>query len=98
MGQMANGIPPNPEPIGDFDSWNLTHAQARRDQHWDVIWDDLFASRRTLLAALEGTSEALTQRRFPFPWGEEGTAFQWLGVFVGHDREHARGLREAMLE
>jgi hypothetical protein len=95
--QMADGCPPDPEPIGSIESWNRAHALARRDQSWDVIWDDLFAARRTLSTALEGMNEDSAQLRYGFPWGGEGTPFQWLGIFVEHDREHAHGLREACL-
>jgi hypothetical protein len=29
-----------------------------------------------------------------FPWGQAGTAHRWVSVFVEHDRDHARDLRE----
>ena len=95
LGQMGDGCPPDPEPIGSIESWNCSHALKRHDQSWDVIWDDLFAARTALSTALEGLSEDSVQHRYAFPWGGEGTPLQWSGIFVEHDREHAHGLRKA---
>ena len=37
-------------------------------------------------------------RRFRFPWGAEGTPYDWLCVYLMHDREHAAGLRAAIAQ
>ena len=87
---MAAGEEPQVEPIKDIDAWNRDHAEARREQPWDEVWDDLSRTRRTLMEVLRGMDEEQLAPRFPFPWGVEGTPYDWLGVFVGHDREHAR--------
>jgi hypothetical protein len=91
--QMAAGQPPDPEPIDGIESWNRSHAEARREQPWEVVWEDLHAARQAFLAVLEGMSQAAMTRSFPFAWGPKGTPYQWMGIFVGHDREHARDLR-----
>jgi uncharacterized damage-inducible protein DinB/predicted RNase H-like HicB family nuclease len=90
---MAAGQAPQVEHIQDIDAWNQAHAQARRDQPWEAVWVDLRAARRAFLEVLEGMSQAELGRSFPFPWGPEGTPYQWVGVYFAHDREHARGLR-----
>jgi len=54
------------------------------------VWDDLNRTRRALMEVLGGMDERQLAPRYPFPWGVEGTPYDWLGVFVGHDREHAR--------
>ena len=36
------------------------------------------------------------KRAFLFPWGEEGTACDWLGLYLAHDREHAQGIRSTL--
>jgi predicted RNase H-like HicB family nuclease/uncharacterized damage-inducible protein DinB len=89
---MAQGQPPPEEPIGDVDGWNENHARARRNQSWEEVWRDLHAAHRALSAGLQEISEADLGRTFPFPWGPAGTAYQWVCVYVGHDREHARDL------
>jgi len=96
--QMAAGQPPQVEHVGDLDSWNQAHVEARRDQQWETVWADLHAARRTLLDVFEEMSQAELGRSFPFPWGPEGTPYQWISVYFRHDREHARGLRSEEVE
>jgi predicted RNase H-like HicB family nuclease/uncharacterized damage-inducible protein DinB len=93
MRHMAAGRAPQVEHIADIDAWNQSHAKARRDQPWDVVWADLHAARRDFLEVLGGMEQADLARTFPFHWGEEGTAYQWACVFVSHDREHAQDPR-----
>lgn len=92
--RMADGQSPDVEHIVDIDAWNQRHAEARRDQPWNEAWADLHEAREALLEPLEGMDQADLSRSFRFPWGPEGTAYQWVSVFVAHDREHAQGLRE----
>ncbi len=94
--QMAAGQPPQVEPIPDIDAWNQAHARARRGQGWQQVWEDLHAARRALTDALHGIDEAGLARSFPFPWGPEGTPYQWVCVYFAHDREHARDLQAAV--
>jgi hypothetical protein len=94
--QMAVGQAPQIEHIESIEAWNQTHADARRDQPWEVVWADLHAARRALLDVLEGMSQAVLTQSFPFPWGPEGTAYQWVCVYLAHDREHAQDLRSAI--
>jgi uncharacterized damage-inducible protein DinB/predicted RNase H-like HicB family nuclease len=94
--QMATGQPPQVEHVQDIDAWNQAHAEARRDQPWEVVWADLHAARRALLDVLEEMSQAELGRSFPFPWGPEGTPYQWIWVYFRHDREHAHDLRQAL--
>lgn len=93
LAQMAAGQAPRVEHIDDFDAWNASHVDARRDQPWERVWDDLHGARRALSAALEEVGEAGLGQKFPFPWGPEGTPYEWVGVFLGHDREHARDVQ-----
>jgi hypothetical protein len=96
--QMAAARPLDSEHIADIESWNQEHAEARRDQRWEEVWADLHAARKELLEILEGMSQADLMRSYVFPWGPEGTAYDWLCAFISHDREHAQGLRSAMEE
>ncbi len=92
--QMAAGQPPDPEPIDSIESWNTRHAQARRDQPWERVWDDLHATRQAILQVLLELGPDVMQQSFPFAWGPHGTPYQWMCIFVEHDREHARDLRK----
>ena len=40
-------------------------------------------------------AQADLARSFRFPWGPEGTAYDWVSVYLAHDRDHARGLSGA---
>ena len=91
--QMASGHAPLVEYIESIDDWNQTHADARRDQPWEAVWTDVHAVRQALLEVLEGMEQAALLRSFPFPWGADGTAYQWVCVSLAHDREHAQELR-----
>ena len=90
---MAVGQPPLIEPVTDIDAWNEVHAAARAAQPWEQVWGDFRAARRALVEALEGMGEGDLGRLYLFPWGPQGTPYQWAEVFVEHDRSHARGLR-----
>ena len=92
---MAAGQPPQVEHIAGIDAWNQAHYEVRRDQPWEEVWADLHAAREALLEALGGMSPAALSQSHPFPWGPEGTANDWLSVYVAHDRSHARDLRES---
>lgn len=91
--QMAAGQAPFVEHIADIQTWNEAHAAARSAQPWEQVWDDLQDARRDLVGALEGMSQDDLERLYPFPWGVEGTPYQWVAVYVDHDRTHARGIR-----
>lgn len=101
---MAAGQAPQVEYITDIDAWNHAHAAARHGQPWQVVWDDLHAARQAFLEILERMGQAGLEQAFPFPGdagiasmqashGGEGTPYQWVRVYVSHDRAHARGLR-----
>jgi uncharacterized damage-inducible protein DinB len=93
---MRAGQAPQVDRIADIDAWNEAHAEARGDQAWDDVWRDLQLARREFMDALRGMDDARLAESFRFPWGPQGTAYQWVRVYVTHDREHAQDLREAM--
>ena len=90
---MAAGQSPLIEAVTDIDAWNEVHVTARTAQPWEQVWGDFRAARRALVDALEGMGEGDLGRLYPFSWGPQGTPYQWVEVFVEHDRSHARGLR-----
>ncbi|HSJ55371.1 MAG TPA: DinB family protein, partial [Anaerolineae bacterium] len=89
---MGRGEPPLVELVRDIDAWNREHAAARRGQPWEAVLQDLHAARQALLDAVQAVEPGNLGRRFPFPWGGEGTPVDWLGVYPVHDREHAEDL------
>jgi hypothetical protein len=96
LGHMAAGHAPRIDTIPDIEAWNQTHAQARRAQPWTEVWSDFEAAHHALVSVLSDTSAVHINRIFAFPWGVEGTLYEWGRVYVRHDREHAHGLREQL--
>jgi len=93
---MAAGQPPRVGHVEDIEAWNRAHYQARRDEPWETVWADLHAVRASLVEILDGMSQADLARAFPLPWGQEGTAYDWLSIYLAHDREHAQGIRSTL--
>jgi hypothetical protein len=93
---VAAGRIPQCEHIADIESWNQAHAAARRDKPWEVSWTELHRVRESLRSILGEMSEDALARSYSFPWGPQGTAHQWVRVFISHDRKHASDLRSAM--
>jgi len=90
---MASGQPPVVEHVTDLDGWNKGHVAARRDQPWEMVWQDLQESGGALVDALEGMDEETLNRPFSTPWGARGSPYQWVLVYIDHDRTHARDLQ-----
>jgi hypothetical protein len=93
--EMAAGRAPDVDPVADIDAWNRRHAEIRRGQPWQDVRADLDSARVRLLRPLKAISQEKLARSYPFPWGPEGTANEWVCAFISHDREHAEGLRES---
>jgi predicted RNase H-like HicB family nuclease/uncharacterized damage-inducible protein DinB len=92
---MASGRNPDVEHVVDIDAWNRTQCEACRDKPWKELWAEFHATRVATVDALEAISVSDLNKTYPFPWGERGTAYQWVGVYVDHDWEHARELLNA---
>jgi uncharacterized damage-inducible protein DinB len=96
---MASGGGTGPLPvehIPDIDAWNEVHVAARREQPWSQVWADLSQAREDLDAVLREMETAALSRRHRFPWNAKGTAYDWLCVYLRHDREHAARLRAVL--
>jgi hypothetical protein len=95
LAHMATGRAPDVEHVADIDAWNAAQVDARRAMPWEQVWADCHRARRSFIEALARMSQADLERRYPFPWGPEGTPYQWAAIYVDHDRTHARGLAGA---
>jgi uncharacterized damage-inducible protein DinB/predicted RNase H-like HicB family nuclease len=91
---MAAGQLPQVERIESIDAWNQVHYKTRCGQPWEEVWDDFHVAREALVGVLSDMAQDDLARSFGFPWRQEGTAYQWVGVYVMHDWEHALDLRE----
>lgn len=90
---MAAGQQPEVEHVTDLDAWNESHVANRRDQPWEMVWQDLQDTGRAFVDALEGMDEETVNRPFTTPWGARGTPYQWVLVYIDHDRAHASNLQ-----
>jgi predicted RNase H-like HicB family nuclease/uncharacterized damage-inducible protein DinB len=79
--------------VDDIDAWNRVHVEAGRQKSWQANWDALIAARQALLQAIAELGPARWQQSLPFPWGGEGTVYQYLRAFQDHGREHAGQIR-----
>jgi hypothetical protein len=93
LGRMVREQECEIEAVVDIDAWNRVHVQARRDQPWAAVRADVDAAREALLDLLGAMKEEDLARVFAFPWGSQGSAYEWIAVYLAHDREHAQGLR-----
>jgi hypothetical protein len=83
---------------GEVQQWNEAHAAGRRAQSWAEAWRDYTQVRATLLALIDDISASELARLVPNPWGQNTTAYRFTHWFLEHEREHATGLREAVLD
>ncbi|MGQ9494228.1 MAG: DinB family protein [Anaerolineae bacterium] len=90
--QMAAGGAPQVEPIQDIHAWNQSHVLARRDQPWEVVWNDVQAAYQELLKVLEGMSQSDLSREFPAPWQPAATPYDWASIILSHGRTHTESL------
>ena len=94
--QLAAGRPPEFEQIESIEVKNQAFYHARRDQSWEEPWADLQTAREAMLEVLQGIDEEELGRSFVFLLGIEGTAYRWVRIFLEHDLEHARELKEEL--
>jgi predicted RNase H-like HicB family nuclease/uncharacterized damage-inducible protein DinB len=85
---------PDLEFPSDFEEWNVTHADARREQPWDAVWMEFLAVRRMLLEVVDQFDQSDLEGPFKTPWSK--TLWGWLSIWPHHEREHAGGLRREM--
>jgi len=95
LGQMAAGQMGGDE-YDDLESWNTSHASARQGQSGEQVTADLAASRAGVLAALAPLSDPALCAPAASRWNAEDSAYGMAHVSLEHDRDHARGLREAV--
>ncbi len=83
---------------GEEKEWNAVHAAARQGQSWDATWDDLTATRRQLTGVVSALEDAELVRPAASAWDPQDSAYAWVRICVDHDREHAAGLRERVMD
>ncbi|MBN1485048.1 MAG: DinB family protein [Chloroflexia bacterium] len=93
---MAAGQHPDVEEVADLDAWNQAHVKARGEQSWERVFSDLRSARQAFLAALEALEPSQFDKRYTAPWGGPITPYDWVCVYVEHERGHAYDVREVM--
>jgi uncharacterized damage-inducible protein DinB/predicted RNase H-like HicB family nuclease len=89
--QLVAGQPLDFEDVKDVEAWNRAHAKARRDLPWETVWDDFRETHEALMSILVAMSQADLKWAFM-----DMTVYDMSCIYVDHDREHARGLRDAI--
>ncbi len=95
--QLVEGVTPEFESdILDFDIFNDANAAARSSQPWEDVWQEFHETRDEFLDLLAQLPDSQLSRPFTAPWRSNLTAYQWILIWPGHEREHALDLREAL--
>lgn len=83
---------------GDVDRWNAAHAAARREQAWAHVWSDYRQARRQTVELVQGLEQEALAALLNNPWGKDTTTYRVVEWWLEHEREHAAGLRSALLD
>lgn len=92
---MAAGRDPDVDVVVDLDAWNQAHVEARRGQSWERLGAELRSTREALMEVLESVDEKMLSRSSEAPWGGPITPYDLVCIYIEHDREHARDIRQA---
>lgn len=79
-----------------IEEFNQQSYQHWRNEPWEHALAELQAARRDLLAALDALPADLLTLSYPASWDLGAQVHGWLRIWVGHDREHAAGIRAAL--
>lgn len=82
---------------GDVDEWNAAHAAARREQTWDQVWADYRQARQQTVDVVQALDQEALAALLNNPWGNDTTTYRLVAWWLEHEREHAAGLRGALL-
>jgi uncharacterized damage-inducible protein DinB len=95
--QLVAGAAPEFESvILDFDAFNNANAAARFHQPWEEVWQEFHETRDTFFDLLSRLPNPQLSRLFTAPWRTHLSAYQWILIWPGHEREHALDLRRAL--
>ena len=82
---------------GDVDKWNAAHATARRAQSWEQIREAYQRARQGTIESVEGMEQEALAATLSSPWGKDASYYRFVHWWLEHEREHAAGLRGALL-
>lgn len=77
-----------PEPVGDGEAYNTSHAEARKGQSWAEVKADLDASFDRAEALLSDIEDDQLDNPATFPWGQDGRVGDMIAGAMHHVDEH----------
>ncbi|MDX1688145.1 MAG: DinB family protein [Candidatus Promineifilaceae bacterium] len=83
---------------GDVDEWNAAHAAARREQSWAQTWEDYGRARQETIDAVQEMDQERLSTLLNNSWGRDTSTYRVVVWWLEHEREHAAGLRGALLD
>ena len=83
---------------GDVDQWNAAHAAARSERRWPRVWEDYRQARKGTVDVVGEMSQEALGTRFDNPWGKDTPTYRVVEWWLEHEREHAAGIRGALLD
>jgi len=94
---LAGEVPATPAARG-IDVYNAETVSSRESIPYEVTQREWEASRVELLGLIREMTEEQLHQRFTFPWGDEGTIENLVDIFVEHEEEHAKEIREIIMK
>ncbi len=83
---------------GDVDEWNAVHAAARSEQSWAQVWEDYRRARQKTVDVVQEMDQGQLSSLLNNPWGRDTSTYRVIEWWLEHEREHAAGLRGALLD
>lgn len=93
----AGGDEPATPAVRGLDVYNAESVETRLALSFEQTVREWELSREQLKAALVEMPEEQFARPMLFPWGQTGTIAQLLKIWIDHEHEHARDVRNLTL-
>jgi len=90
---MDNSLPGTPASRG-VDEYNAQSVEERRALDYDQVVQEWRLARVQLKEAIDALTPEKWEQEMLFPWGQSGSIRGLLGVWIGHEEEHAEDLRK----
>ncbi len=77
-----------------IDYYNAESVSTRETLDYDHVVKEWEMAREELKAAINDMPPDKLNQSMLFPWGDTGTIAQLVAIFAGHEKEHAKEIRE----
>lgn len=93
----AGGEEPGTPATEGIDAYNEASVATREALDYDQVVREWEWARNQLIAALNEMPAVKFDEPMLYPWGGRGSVVQGVQIFVDHEEEHAREIREIVV-